>query len=171
MGETFNRFADFRYKLHKNSLDGRALPGPAGGAVALPKPRSRSKGREEEGKGWKQGERRGGKGRTWRRREGWEWEESVGKGEGWLNLDICTGFPSFYLRHWTVAKNWPNPTQSNPWMDPTHVHLWYSRSLLQYGWNATLRPTRLLTCTLHRTFHAICWPLPQRYRRPRRRLT
>ena len=64
VGETFNRFADFRYKLHKNSLDGRALPVPAGGAIALPKPRSRSKGREGEGKGWKQGERRGGKGRT-----------------------------------------------------------------------------------------------------------
>jgi len=64
VGETFNRFADFRYKLHKNSLDGRALPGPAGGAIALPKPRSRSKGREEEGKGCKQGKRRGGKGRT-----------------------------------------------------------------------------------------------------------
>jgi len=28
----------------------------------------------------------------------------------------------------TMCVDKPNPTQSNPWMDPTHVHVW-----IEYG--------------------------------------
>ena len=33
--ETFNKFAHFGCELHKNAFGGRAMPGPAGGAIAL----------------------------------------------------------------------------------------------------------------------------------------
>jgi len=42
-------------ELHRNAFGGRALPGPAGGAIALPQTLSRYKGRGEregEGNGW-----------------------------------------------------------------------------------------------------------------------
>jgi len=43
------------YKLHKNAFGGRAPPGPAGRAIALPRSLAVIReGREEgEGKGWK----------------------------------------------------------------------------------------------------------------------
>jgi len=52
-------------ELHKSAFGGRAPPGPAGGAIALPRPLSRYK---DEGRGMKRlgiGRKgRGGKGRT-----------------------------------------------------------------------------------------------------------
>ena len=42
-------------ELHRNAFGGRALPGPAGGAIALPQTLSRykeRKGSEREGKGF-----------------------------------------------------------------------------------------------------------------------
>jgi len=37
-------------ELHKNAFGGRALPGPAAGAIALPRPPSCYKGQEREGR-------------------------------------------------------------------------------------------------------------------------
>jgi len=68
--------------LHQNAFGGRAPPGPAGGAIALPQPLS------GEGRGGKGGERkgregkgRGGKGRKGRGRGG-RGGERKGKGKG-----------------------------------------------------------------------------------------
>jgi len=61
--------------LHRNALGGRAPPGFAGEAIALPRPQSRYKGKEREG-----GERKGlGIGRE-KGREGLEGVRD-GKGE------------------------------------------------------------------------------------------
>jgi len=68
VGEHFNRLIlqILGCELHKNAFGGRALPGPAGGAIALPNPlavirvRGRREGKEKFGN--RRGER--GKGRT-----------------------------------------------------------------------------------------------------------
>jgi len=89
-------------ELHKNAFCGRALPGPAGGAIALPRPPSRYKGREgiREKKGLT-GRGRNGRvegrerlGRHRKGRKGAEGGQRVGKGEGKLDLDVCPGPPS-----------------------------------------------------------------------------
>ena len=54
-GETLRDLQILGCELHKNAFGGRALPGPAGGAIALPRSlaviRGRG-GRKGEGKGW-----------------------------------------------------------------------------------------------------------------------
>jgi len=63
---------------------GRALPGPAGGAIALPRPPNRYKGRDEgkrmERVGKLRKKWRGGKGRTSMGRERWEGHGGMERG-------------------------------------------------------------------------------------------
>ena len=78
--------------MHQNAFGGRAPPGPAGGAKALPRPPSPNKGglllrggegrKGEEGRG--KGEGKGGSGR--------------GKGEG--RRDLARPEKNFWRRHW-----------------------------------------------------------------------
>ena len=42
VGKTFNRFADYGLRIAQNEFGGRAVPEPAGGAIALPRPLSSS---------------------------------------------------------------------------------------------------------------------------------
>jgi len=65
--------------LHQNAFGGRAPPGPAGGAIALPRLPSRYQGRGEKGRG---GKGREGEGRKGRGREGRGGEGEQGGGEG-----------------------------------------------------------------------------------------
>jgi len=60
-------------ELHKNSFGGRALPGPAGGAIALPQAPSRCKGK------WRGNERVGNR----KREEGNGREGCEGVGKDW----------------------------------------------------------------------------------------
>jgi len=51
VGKTFNKFAYLGCELHKNAFGGGALSGSAGGgAIALPRPSSRYKGEERDGR-------------------------------------------------------------------------------------------------------------------------
>jgi len=100
-------------ELHKLRLAAKLHPGPDGGAIALPRPSSRYKGKGREGRGRKglgikrgngtegregrEGVVRDGKGKGWIGRkgrvrgEGAEGGERVGKGKGWLDLDLSRG--------------------------------------------------------------------------------
>ena len=78
--------------MHQNAFGGRAPPGPAGGAIALPQPLS------GEGRGGKGGERkgregkgRGGKGRKGRGRGG---RGRGMKGEGKREREVALEPPS-----------------------------------------------------------------------------
>jgi len=62
--------------LHQNSFGGRAPPGPAGGAIALPRPPSRYQGRGGKGRGGRAGEGKEGEGK------GRKGRGKKGKGEG-----------------------------------------------------------------------------------------
>ena len=71
-------------ELHKNAFGGRALPGPAGGAIALPRLPNRYKGRDEgkrmERVGKLRKKWRGWKGRTSMGRERWEGRGGMERG-------------------------------------------------------------------------------------------
>ena len=62
-------------KMHQNTFGGRALPGPAGGAEALPQIPSHNEGPTSKGKRG----RKAGEGRTRKGREG---KGERGEGEG-----------------------------------------------------------------------------------------
>ena len=77
-------------ELHKNASGGRALPGPAGGSYSAPpdalaviRVRERGKGKERVGN--RQG------------RNGAESGDRAGKGERWLDLDICPRAPELLV--------------------------------------------------------------------------
>jgi len=54
VGKTLTDLQILGCELHQNAFGGRAPPAPAGGAIALPRPPSRHKGRE-----WRGRERKG----------------------------------------------------------------------------------------------------------------
>jgi len=53
----------------------------------------------------------------------------------WSRKSWC---PIFYLGllNYEVVLAWPNPTQHNPWVKPTHVHVWAVRPLCVWPKNA-----------------------------------
>ena len=55
---------------------------------------------------------------------------------------------SFNPTHHMCWKMRPNPTQPNPWMDPTHVHLCYIHSRANNVVNKVYHETKQITMAI-----------------------